>query len=61
MGHIVLSILIIGGYVGLLAAGVDNDTMQFAVVGVLGYWFGISSGVKMKKPTKRREGGEGEQ
>lgn len=43
MFHVLISLVLILSYVYLLTTGVDNETLKFAVAGVVGYWFGVTA------------------
>lgn len=55
MFHLAISILLIGSYVFLLARGIDSETMKFAVVGVVGYWFGVTAKTGISKTSTKNK------
>lgn len=56
MLHFVVSAMIVISYVFLKAQGVDDETLSFAVAGIVGYWFGASGKAALgKKKSKDTE------
>lgn len=55
MFHFALSALLIGGYIYCLIVGVESKTLEYAVIGVIGYWFGVTSKTGISLSSKKEE------
>lgn len=48
LSHLVITCLVIGGYIYTLAVGMPDETMKTAFFMILAYWFGAAGLDKVK-------------
>jgi hypothetical protein len=54
MAHLVITLIIIGGYIFTLSLGHPDETLKVAIFTILGYWFG-AVGIDKMKPSKEEK------
>ena len=56
MAHLIITLVIAGGYIGIYAAtGNSDETLKLALFSIIGYWFGAVGTTSIRKPGSTSE------